>query len=313
MRILITGSAGFIGSNLSERLINLGHTVTGIDSMNNYYKFEIKDKRNKLLTEYKNFSFLEKDIIDINQIDEDFDLVIHLAAQAGVRLNYENYDQYISSNIVGFKSVFDFCLKRKISKLIYASSSSVYGDRNGYLSETDTDLNPVSLYGITKKFNEDYSRIYGKKNKIDTVGLRFFTVYGPNGRPDMAYYKFTKNILEGNTVTLFNDGNLSRDMTHIDDIADGLQKTIDYIMSKSNINEVFNLGNNEPIKTNELLQMIENAIGIKAKIQKQELKTEVRSTHACLKKSRAQLGYVPKIDLHEGVKQFVRWYKSENK
>ena len=310
MRILITGVAGFIGFHLAKKLIKQGHEIVGIDNINDYYDTDLKKSRLSIL-ESENFEFNELDINQISSLNKNFDLIINLAAQAGVRVPEEKKANYQHSNVDGFKKVIDYCIEHSIEKLIYASSSSVYDDSSSQsFSESDTDLKPKSLYGETKLFNEEY--IEKLNSKIDSVGLRFFSVYGPFGRPDMAYFSFTESLKKGQPIELHNNGSMARDMTFIDDAIDGIIKSIDFLMNsdKEIGNELFNIGNDSPILTLELLKTLENNLKIEAQVENIMVSDESLYTHANLDKSISMLGYNPKISFKEGIKEFLDWHKT---
>ena len=311
MKFLVTGSSGFIGFHLIKKLLDSGHEVVGIDDHNDYYNPDLKLKRLALL-ESKNFSFQLSDINNISIKDRNFDLAINLAAQAGVRVSKDKEYLYESSNIAGFKSFCNFCREKDINKVLYASSSSVYSDGdNGKFSEHETSLKPKSEYGKSKLLNEIYASELIKSFDLSMVGLRFFSVYGPFGRPDMAYYSFTKAIKENRTISLNNEGNMYRDMTFIDDIIQGIIGAIDYVFKPEfkNKNEIFNLGNDAPIKTSYLLHKIEKIIGKKALIEHFKTKNENIKTHADITKAKNLLGYDPKVSFDEGIERFLDWHK----
>tara|TARA_B100000989_G_scaffold296215_1_gene278965 strand:- start:14087 stop:15037 length:951 start_codon:yes stop_codon:yes gene_type:complete len=311
MKIFVTGSSGFIGFHLIKGLLNAGHEVVGIDDHNNYYNPDLKLERLALL-DSKNFTFLKMDINNICIDDENFDLAINLAAQAGVRVSKDREHLYESSNIAGFKSFCNFCIDKNINKILYASSSSVYsGDDNGKFSEYETWLKPKSEYGKSKLLNEMYASELIKSNDLSMVGLRFFSVYGPFGRPDMAYYSFSKSIKENKAIGLNNRGNMYRDMTFIDDIVHGTLGAIDYLFNpkSKNKNEIFNLGNDGPIKTSYLIHKIEKIIGKKALIQHYTTENENMKTHADITKAKNLLGYDPKISFDQGIERFLEWHK----
>ncbi len=310
MRVLITGVAGFIGFHLAKKLLNKGYKITGIDNINDYYDPKLKKLRISILKS-KNFEFKELDINKITLLNRKFDLVINLAAQAGVRVPEEKKANYQHSNVDGFKKVVDYCIEHSIEKLIYASSSSVYDDSSSQsFSENDTDLKPKSLYGQTKLFNEEY--IEKLNSRIDCIGLRFFSVYGPFGRPDMAYFSFTESLKKGQLIKLHNNGSMARDMTFIDDAVDGIIKSIDFLMNsdKEIGNELFNIGNNSPILTSDLLKILESNLKLKAQVENIMVSDESLYTHANLDKSKSMLGYNPKISLEEGIKEFLNWHKT---
>ena len=311
MKVLVTGSSGFIGFHLIKNLLNSGHEVIGIDNHNDYYNPALKFERLALL-DSENFFFHPLDINNISLEERNFDLAINLAAQAGVRVSKDKEYLYESSNIQGFKSFCNYCKDKNINKIIYASSSSVYSDtKMGKFCENETALKPKSKYGKSKLLNEIYASELIKSCDLSMVGLRFFSVYGPFGRPDMAYYSFTKAIKEKKTINLNNEGNMFRDMTFIDDIVQGILGAIDYIFNPENShkNEIFNLGNNAPIKTSHLLHKIEELIGKKASIKYITTENENIKTHADITKAKNLLGYDPKVSFDQGIERFLDWHK----
>ena len=311
MKIFVTGSSGFIAFHLIRELLNAGYNVVGIDDHNDYYNPDLKLKRLAIL-ESKNFTFHKMDINNICIDDKNFDLAINLAAQAGVRVTKDKEYLYESSNIAGFKSFCNFCREKDISKILYASSSSVYSDGDdGKFSEHQTLLKPKSEYGNSKLLNEIYASELIKSCDLSMVGLRFFSVYGPFGRPDMAYYSFTKAIKENRTISLNNEGNMYRDMTFIEDIIQGTLGAINYVFKPEckNKNEIFNLGNDAPIKTSYLLRKIEKIIGKKTLIEHLKTKNENIKTHADISKAKNLLGYDPKVSFDEGIERFLDWHK----
>ena len=330
MNVLITGTSGFIGFHLALKIINCGYNVVGIDNINEYYDIQLKLDR---LTEcgidtknlkynvplnsvkYNNYKFIKLDIIDnklLSKVFENnkFDLVIHLAAQAGVRYSLENPKIYISSNIDGFLNILENCKANGVKRLIYASSSSVYGlSPKQQLSVNDNTDNPVSLYAATKKANELMAQVYSHLYNIETIGLRFFTVYGPWGRPDMAPFLFTKSILSNNYINLFNHGNMSRDFTYIDDIINAIIK-----LTTVNIPEkrmILNIGNNTPIKLLEFINCLESELSIKANINLIEMQPgDVISTWADTKELNSLINYTPITTINEGIHHFIQWYRN---
>ena len=309
MRILITGVAGFIGFHLAKKLIKQGHEIVGIDNINDYYDTNLKKSRLSIL-ESENFEFNELDINQVSSLNKNFDLIINFAAQAGVRVPEEKKANYQHSNVDGFKKVVDYCIEHSIEKLIYASSSSVYDDSSSKsFSENDTDLKPKSLYGETKLFNEEYMEKLD--SRIDCIGLRFFSVYGPFGRPDMAYFSFTESLKKGQPIKLHNNGSMARDMTFIDDAIDGIIKSIDFLMNsdKEIGNELFNIGNDRPILTSDLLKTLQNHLNIEGNIRDIEVSNESLYTRADLTKSKSILGYNPKTAFEDGIKIFLDWHK----
>ena len=322
MKILVTGVAGFIGYHLSSRLLNKGIEITGIDNLNNYYDPLIKKNRINLLKNQckdTSFNFIKCDISnksDVKKVFENYsyDLVINLAAQAGVRYSIENPSAYISSNIVGFQNILDFSHLHGVPKIIFASSSSVYGgNENIPYNENLNVNNPNSLYAATKISNEVVAASYAHLYKIPMIGLRFFTVYGPWGRPDMAYFKFTKNILNGKEIDVYAIDKMKRDFTHIDDIVEGIVASISY-KSHDNRLEIFNLGNNKMVNLSTLINTIEVECGQKAMINHlPQQKGDVIATYADISKAKKLLNYSPKKNISDGIKEFVCWYKTYSK
>ena len=309
-KILVSGSSGFIGFHISKFLLEKEFSVVGVDSMNDYYDLNLKKQRLETLKKNKKFKFCHSDLIQFDRlnkifINEEPDVVIHLAAQAGVRYSKINPKSYIDSNLIVFSNMIENVRKFK-TKLIYASSSSVYGGKKKYpFKESDT-INPKSFYGLTKKINEDIADFYSKEFNLNIIGLRFFTVYGPFGRPDMAYYKFCQRIKENVPIVLYNQGLMSRDMTYIDDICQGIYKAIinDFIC-----HQIFNLGNNNPIELAKLISHIENYLDKKAIIKYEDSPDEVKKTYADITKSNELLGYSPKVSFEDGMNNFLNWYK----
>jgi UDP-glucuronate 4-epimerase len=309
--VLVTGAAGFIGFHLSQALAARGDHVQGLDNFNDYYSTSLKRKRASLLEE-KGIAIYEQDLNDKEKLlslfqKNSFTHVVNLAAQAGVRYARTAPEAYLSSNINGFLSLLEALRIYPQTRLIFASSSSVYG-RNSKVpfSVEDTTDKPANLYAATKKANElmaySYHHIYG----IRSTALRFFTVYGPWGRPDMAYYTFTKSILEGKPIHLFNEGKMSRDFTYIDDIVEGTLAAIDY---EGGEYEVFNLGNHQPVPVLNFVEILEDILGKKAtKIFEGETPGEVETTYADISYSQKQLGFYPKTQLTTGLRTFVNWY-----
>tara|TARA_B110000444_G_scaffold231104_1_gene238839 strand:- start:2149 stop:3120 length:972 start_codon:yes stop_codon:yes gene_type:complete len=317
MKILITGCAGFIGYNLCRKLlIENKYKIYGIDNINDYYDVELKKSRIKdLKKNYKHFNFKKVNISNKNLISklfikEKFTHVINLAAQAGVRFSIENPLPYVESNLIGFFNILDASRKNKIKHLIFASTSSVYGDSKKFpLKETSNTDKPLSFYAATKKSNEvmaySYSNIYG----LPCTGLRFFTVYGPYGRPDMALFKFTKSIINNDTIELFNQGNHIRDFTYIDDVTTSIVKLIDKASTQKIPFEIFNIGNSKPEKLKLFLTLIEKTLGINAKVKLLKLqKGDVHKTHADTSKIVKKINYKPHTKISEGIKKFIDWY-----
>lgn len=314
MKILITGSSGFIGFHLANKLLDLGHDVTGIDNHNEYYDSNLKRNRNKISIS-KNLKFFNMDLDTMEIPDNDYDLAINLAAQAGVRVKKENEYLYQKTNIDGFKKFVDRCIENGIKKVIYASSSSVYSDTEGTkFSESSSLLEPKSFYGLSKLANEQLADEMSQKHDLSFVGLRFFSVYGPWGRPDMAYYLFTEKIKKNETLTLFNQGKMSRDMTYIDDIIDGIVASVNLITSSLNAkHEIINLGNDKPISTKKLLKTIESELMQQASVKYAKTTNEAFFTHADIEKAKKTLAYNPKIQFETGIRKFLEWHDEYNK
>jgi|TARA_Y100000992_G_C21258363_1_gene489822 UDP-glucuronate 4-epimerase len=314
MKILITGSSGFIGFHLANKLLELGHDVTGIDNHNEYYDSNLKRNRNKISIS-KNLKFFNMDLDTMEIPDNNYDLAINLAAQAGVRVKKENEYLYQKTNIDGFKKFVDRCIENGIKKVIYASSSSVYSDIEGTkFSESSSLLEPKSFYGLSKLANEQLADEMSQKHDLSFVGLRFFSVYGPWGRPDMAYYLFTEKIKKNETLTLFNQGKMSRDMTYIDDIIDGIVASINLITSSLNAkHEIINLGNDKPISTKKLLKTIESELMQQASVKYAKTTNEAFFTHADIEKAKKTLAYNPKIQFETGIRKFLEWHDEYNK
>ncbi len=329
-KILVTGAAGFIGYHLSEKLCGNEDEVLGIDNLNNYYDKNLKVERLIRLKRHENFKFFELDIKHNEQLikffeKEKFDFIIHLAAQAGVRYSIENPLAYIDSNIVGFMNILEACRKYPVKHLVYASSSSVYGANTKQpFSESDNVDHPISLYAATKKSNELLAHTYSNLFQIPTTGLRFFTVYGPWGRPDMAYFSFTKNIYEGKPIQIFNHGDLERDFTYIDDIIDGIFNLIDNVPTENSDWDrkksdpatsfapyrIFNIGNNKPIKLMDFITVLEDEIGKKAVKEFVSMQEgDVYSTYADISSLNKLIGFQPKTSIEDGLREFVIWYK----
>ena len=331
-KVLVTGAAGFIGFHLSLRLINEGYSVLGIDNLNNYYDIRLKISRLKVLgiekesnksiytlesKKFKNFKFLkldisnEKKLFNLFEINK-FDLVCNLAAQAGVRYSIQNPNEYLKSNIKGFLNILEGCKKFKIKKIIYASSSSVYGNNSNIpFRESDYINKPISIYASSKISNEIMAHTYTHLYSIETIGLRFFTVYGPWGRPDMAYYLFTKAIVEDKSIDVFNNGNLERDFTYIDDIIEGLFSVIDKESKNKDKFKIYNIGNSRPVNVMKFIEIIEKNLGITAKKKMLNMQPgDVYRTFADTTKLKIDYGYSPNYSLSKGIKNFVKWYKS---
>ena len=345
MKYLVTGTAGFIGSFTAERLLNRGDEVVGLDNINDYYDVNLKFSRLKKAgidysdiiyaeiaesSRHKNYRFIKMNLEDRQGIEglfkkEGFDMVCHLAAQAGVRYSITNPHAYIDSNIIGFQNILEACRYNKIRHLAYASSSSVYGLNGNYPFSTHDNVDhPISLYAATKKANElmahTYSHLYG----MPTTGLRFFTVYGPWGRPDMALFIFTKAILEGRPIDIFNNGDMKRDFTYVDDIVAGVVKVLDnppkgnpdwngkYPDPSCSVSpyRIYNIGNNSPVGLMDFIDAIEKSTGKKAKRNFLPMQPgDVPATWADVNDLARDMGYAPGVDVREGVQKFVKWYR----
>ncbi len=332
MKYLITGAAGFIGFHVARQLCRDGHFVVGIDNLDPYYDVDLKKARLEQLSGISNFVFEWLDVTDLEPLSvlfkkHNFDRVIHLAAQAGVRYSLENPHAYINSNIVSFINILEVCRHHAIEHLVYASSSSVYGLNNKHpYSTTDAVDHPVSLYAASKRSNELMAHSYSHLFGLPTTGLRFFTVYGPWGRPDMAYFSFTRKILNGETIELFNNGEMSRDLTYIDDIVTGVTRIADVIpaadgkvtlssklLPDSSLApfQIFNIGNNQPVPLLDMVQEIEQATGQKAKVAFSPMQAgDVYKTWADCKSLSAAADYCPQTNFTTGIERFVSWYRS---
>ncbi|MCT7516110.1 NAD-dependent epimerase [Aliarcobacter cryaerophilus] len=345
MKILVTGTAGFIGYHLAKKLLNRGDEVVGLDNINDYYDVNLKYARlnelgiskeeiieNKLISSkiYPKHKFVKMDLSDTNEMyklfeNEKFDAVCNLAAQAGVRYSLENPHIYIDSNIKGFMNILEACRHNNVKNLCYASSSSVYGlNKSQPLKTSDHTDHPISLYAATKKSNEMMAHTYSHLYNISTTGLRFFTVYGPYGRPDMAPMLFADAILNDREIKVFNHGNMSRDFTYIDDIVDGIIKVIDNPAKSSNSFDaknpnpdissapyrIYNIGNNAPVQLLDFIETLEKAIGIDAKKNFLPMQAgDVVSTYADVSDLIEDFDYKPYTKLDNGIKEFVKWYK----
>ncbi len=317
MRILVTGSSGFIGYHLVKNLILLGHEVVGIDDHNDHYNPELKMSRKNLLCS-DSFTFYQTSIKNLDNVPHEFDMAINLAAQAGVRVQKNREHLYKETNIDGFKIFCNYCKKKNINKVIYASSSSVYSDeKNHEFNEKTSKLAPKSVYGKSKLHNEEYAQSIYMKQNMNMIGLRFFSVYGPWGRPDMAYYIFTERLKNKKPIKLFNNGLMYRDMTYIDDIIDGVISSIDYLAKNNDFNshEIFNFGNNKPISTKELLDEIIKNLNISKNIAVKNINSFNESfyTHASIEKAQRILGYNPKVDFKTGIVKFLEWHEKYTK
>jgi UDP-glucuronate 4-epimerase len=322
-RVLVTGCAGFIGFHVSRRLLASGHTVLGIDNLNPFYNEGLKDARLKILEKTGGFEFARGDIADLAWVEElfarqQFGPIIHLAAQAGVRYSLENPHLYVQSNVVAFVNLLESARAKKTPHFVYASSSSVYGaNKKVPFSEKDNVDHPVSLYAATKKSNELMAHVYAHLYRLPLTGLRFFTVYGPWGRPDMALFKFCKSILEGTPIEVFNHGKMLRDFTYIDDIVEGVVRIMEIPPSSGADNSessaphrIYNIGNNEPVELTRLIAILEKQLGKKA-IQKllPMQPGDVPTTYADIDELSRIAGYRPHTPVEAGVGKFVEWYR----
>lgn len=330
MKILITGAAGFIGFHLSKKLLDESYQIIGIDNLNDYYDPSLKQSRLGILGKYNNFSFHKVDLKDKAAVDSIFETyqpthVINLAAQAGVRYSIENPYAYVDSNLTGFMNILEACRNYPVEHLLYASSSSVYGGNKVAPFSTNHNVDhPVSLYAATKKSNElmahTYSHLYG----IPTTGLRFFTVYGPYGRPDMAYFSFTKDILAGKPIKVFNHGKMERDFTYIDDIVEGIVKLINKVPvankewdeSKDDLStsfapyKIYNIGNNNPVQLTRFINALESALGKEAeKVYMDMQPGDVLRTYADVSDLEKDINFKPSTSIEDGLAKFVDWYE----
>src|SRR5690625_3750641 len=317
MKILVTGCAGFIGMYVAQRLLKDGHEVVGIDNLNDYYDPALKEHRLAHLHPYENFKFQQLNLADREGMaqlfaTEGFDRVIHLAAQAGVRYSLENPFAYVDSNLVGMMTILEGCRHHDVQHLVYASSSSVYGMNDKIpFAEGDFVDQPVSLYAATKKSNELMAHSYSKLYGLPTTGLRFFTVYGPAGRPDMAPWLFTEAILTDQPIKVFNHGKMQRDFTYIDDIVEGVIRIQKVIPTGEIPYSHYNIGNNQPIELSRFIKAIETATEKTAeKIYMDMQPGDVKRTYADIDRLEAAVGYKPATSIEEGIERFVGWYKS---
>ena len=328
-KILVTGAAGFIGFHVARTLLERGDAVFGVDNLNPYYDPDLKQARLDQLTGHKNFQFEKLDLSDADPTREFFDRirperVIHLAAQPGVRYSLQNPKAYVDANLLGFANILEGCRATNTAHLTYASSSSVYGSNTTMPFQTRHNVDhPISLYAASKKANELMAHVYSHLYRIPTTGLRFFTVYGPWGRPDMAVFAFTKSILEGKTIEVFNNGQMRRDFTYIDDVVKGVVRihdhpaqpdpgwnSIDPDPATSNAPyRLYNIGNNQPVELMKLVELIENAVGRKAKVKMMPIQPgDVRKTWADIDGLAKDFDYQPTTSIEEGMCHFVNWY-----
>ena len=327
-QILVTGAAGFIGFHLSTYLLAGGHEVVGLDNLNDYYDVSLKQDRLARLIDKQGFRFHKLDLAERDSIgrlfnQNTFDVVVNIAAQAGVRYSLENPHAYVDSNLVGFVNILEGCRHSEVKHLVFASSSSVYGaNKKIPFSVEDNVDRPVSLYAATKKANELMAYTYSHLYNIPTTGLRFFTVYGPWGRPDMAPMLFTKAILAGDPIKVFNYGQMQRDFTYIDDIVEGVARVIDHIpqpqtsedestMSSKAPFRLYNIGNNQPVALLKFIQVLETALGTKAKQNLLPMQPgDVPTTYANVDDLARDVGFQPNTPLEVGIERFVKWYRA---
>jgi UDP-glucuronate 4-epimerase len=330
-KYLVTGTAGFIGFHTAQRLLNRGDAVVGLDIVNDYYDVTLKEARLKLLSQHAKFEFLKIDLADREKMSEAFqtqrpDIVIHLAAQAGVRYSLTNPHAYIDSNLVGFTNILEGCRHNGVQHLTYASSSSVYGANQSMpFSIHDNIDHPLSLYAATKKANELMAHTYSHLYRLPTTGLRFFTVYGPWGRPDMAMFLFTKAILAGQPINVFNHGKMLRDFTYIDDIVEGVVRTADHTATPnpewsgktpdpgtSNAPyRLYNIGNNQPVELMHMIHVLEDKLGKKTEYNMLPMQAgDVAETYANVDDLINDVGFQPKTTIETGISNFVDWYKA---
>ena len=316
--ILVTGCAGFIGFHLSKKLLNNKNIIHGYDNLNNYYDPKLKKKRIDILQRNKNFFFKKIDITDFKKVHADFKkskykYVVNLAAQAGVRYSVENPRTYFDNNLLGFFNILEASRIFKIKHLLYASTSSVYGENKLFpLEETFETSKPLNFYAATKKSNEVMAYSYSNIYKLPSTGLRFFTVYGALGRPDMALFKFVDSIIKKKYLNLYNRGKHERDFTHVDDVVDAIERLIK-LPPRNNIPyDIFNIASSNPIKLTKYLNIIENNLNIKAKIKLSKMQDgDIFKTHGSIKKIRKKINYNPQTTITNGIKKFIDWFKNE--
>ena len=311
LRSVVTGAAGFLGSHLCERLIELGHTVIGLDCFTDYYSPELKKRNLKNLCRSSRFKFLGLDLTaaDLSHVMRSIDYLFHLAAQPGVRGSWgRDFEKYVKNNILATQAVLEALKGTGVKKVIYASSSSIYGEATALPTPEETNPRPISPYGITKLAAENLCHIYRRDFGVPILMLRYFTVYGPRQRPDMAFFRFIDSALSGSTVVVYGDGNASRDFTYV---ADAVEATI-LAMEKAEPGEIFNVGSGEPITVNQAISILEEIVGKEISVRYEESRHgEVRDTHANINRARALLGFKPSKSLHEGLREQVRWQRCE--
>ena len=313
---LITGCAGFIGSHLSETLLKEGHQVVGIDNFDPFYKREIKEQNLKGLLSNTHFQFIEGDLKDSNVFDQigiDIDIIVHLAAKAGVLPSLKDPIAYLNDNVIATQNLLNLCKERHIMKFVFASSSSIYGNNKSIpFTETDNVDQPISPYAASKKACELITHTAHHLYKLDVVNLRFFTVFGPRQRPDLAIHKFIKLVDEGKEITMYGDGSTSRDYTFVNDTVQGIMGACNYISTHENVYEIVNLGNNTPVKLKDLIATIEKVMNKKVKINHQPMQPgDVDITFANIDKAKKLFGYAPSTSLEDGISSFVKWYHEQ--
>lgn len=315
---LVTGCGGFIGFHLTNRLLAEGNEVFGIDNLNGYYDVQLKKDRIAILQQNPQFSFFKGSVENSELLEHIFSLrpfvaVIHLAAQAGVRYSMEHPEQYVQTNVAGFLNILECCRKKQTKHLIYASSSSVYGNnRNIPFTETDCTEKPVSIYAVSKKTNELMAYAYSHLYRLPTTGLRFFTVYGPWGRPDMAVFKFTEAILKDKPIEIFNQGKMKRDFTYIDDVVESVVRLLKKEPPAGSVPyKIYNVGNNKPVQLTDLIACLEKELGKRAKKIYLPLQPgDVLETFANVQALESAINFRPSVSIEEGIKRFAAWYKS---
>lgn len=317
--VLVTGAAGFIGFHLAKRLLELGGTVIGFDNVNDYYDVSLKESRLAILNEYPNFTFVKGNLADKQAVDGVFvehkpHIVVNLAAQAGVRYSIDNPQAYLESNLIGFLNVLEACRHNPVEHLLFASSSSVYGNQEKTPFSTEDNVDhPISFYAATKKSNELMAYTYSHLYNIPATGLRFFTVYGPYGRPDMAYFKFTNKVYEGKPIQIYNNGDMYRDFTYVDDIVEGIEHMLcnpPKANTQGDQYKVYNIGNNKPEQLMHFIDVLEKAIG---KVTEKEYLPmqpgDVYQTYADVSELEKDFDFKPKTSIEEGLGKFAKWYK----
>lgn len=317
MQILVTGVAGFIGFHLTQALLKAGFSVAGMDNLNDYYDVGLKKARLSQLYHWENFVFYQEDLVNLEGINSIFkdhrpQYVVHLAAQAGVRYSLSHPHAYVQSNIVGFTNIIEACRHHKVEHLIYASTSSVYGANTELpFKESDRVDRPLTIYAASKKANELIAHSYSHLYQLPSTGLRFFTVYGPWGRPDMAFFSFTRNILQGLPIQIYNFGKMQRDFTYIEDIVSGILLILNKKPDSHSPYKIYNIGRGAPVPLLEYIAALEEALGMEAIKDLLPMQDgDVLSTHADISAMQADLGYKPKVSYKQGIQHFVDWYKS---